>query len=69
MPKEIPKNMAPISQDGITRREFVTRVGATAALMAGSVIAARSLWQPNHFVPGFEKQKGIQLPSYALALD
>jgi len=69
MPKEIPKNMAPISQDGITRREFVTRVGATAALMAGSVIAARSLWQPNHFVPGFEKQRGLQLPSYALALD
>jgi|APCry1669189472_1035225.scaffolds.fasta_scaffold04438_3 hypothetical protein len=51
---------------GVTRREFITRLGATAALMTGSVIAARELWQPNHFVPGFEKQKGLQLPNFAL---
>jgi len=53
-------------ENGVTRREFVTRLGATAALMAGSVIAARELWQPHHFVPGFEKQTGLQLPSFAL---
>jgi uncharacterized protein (DUF362 family) len=41
------------------------RLGVTGALIAGSGFAATKLWQPNHFVPGFEKEKGLQLRSYA----
>lgn len=49
----------------VTRREFLVRLGVTGALIAGSGWAAKKLWQPNHFVPGFEKQSGMQLLSYA----
>jgi uncharacterized protein (DUF362 family) len=41
------------------------RLGITGALIAGSGYAAKQLWQPKHFVPGFEKQAGLQLKSYA----
>jgi len=59
--------MKPSSQpDAVSRREFLVRVGVTGALIAGAGIAAKELWQPNHFVPGFEKEKGLQLKSYAL---
>lgn len=49
----------------VSRREFLVRLGITGALIAGSGYAAKKLWQPNHFVPGFEKQQGLQLRSYA----
>jgi uncharacterized protein (DUF362 family) len=51
----------------ISRREFIRRAGTTGALIAGAAAAGYALWQPNHFVPGFEEQKGLQLPSYKLA--
>lgn len=51
--------------DSVSRREFLVRLGLTGALIAGSGLAAKKLWQPNHFVPGFEKQIGLQLRSYA----
>lgn len=52
--------------DSVSRREFLVRLGATGALIAGSGYAAKKLWQPNHYVPGFEKQSGLQLRSYAV---
>ncbi len=65
------KTASPISpasppEDAVSRREFLVRLGLTGALIAGSGLAAKKLWQPNHFVPGFEKEKGIALRSYAL---
>jgi len=50
----------------ISRREFLARAGATGALVAGAVAGGYALWQPRHFVPGFEEVKGLQLPSYAI---
>jgi len=52
-------------EPAVSRREFLVRLGLTGALIAGSGLAARKLWQPTHFVPGFEQQKGLQLRSYA----
>ena len=49
---------------GVSRREFLVRAGAAGALIAGSVATGLKLWQPNHFVPGFEAQKGLQLPDF-----
>ena len=54
--------------DSVSRREFLVRLGITGALIAGSGYAARKLWHPGHFVPGFEKEKGLQLRSYAPAI-
>jgi uncharacterized protein (DUF362 family) len=54
-------------EEPVSRREFLVRLGITSALVAGAGLAARELWQPKHFVPGFEKQKGLQLSSYAPA--
>jgi len=48
----------------VSRREFLLRAGAAGALIAGSVATGLNLWQPNHFVPGFEAQKGLQLPDF-----
>ena len=56
---------SPVPEDSVSRREFLVRLGVTGALIAGSGLAARKLWQPKHFVPGFEKVKGAQLRSYA----
>ncbi len=56
-----------LPEDSVSRREFLVRLGITGALIAGSGLAAKKLWQPNHFVPGFEKVKGLQLKSYAPA--
>ena len=56
---------SPLPEDSVNRREFLLRLGITGALIAGSGLAARKLWQPNHFVPGFEKEVGLQLRSYA----
>ena len=53
------------NESPVNRREFLVRLGITGALIAGSGLAARKLWQPNHFIPGFEKEKGLQLRSYA----
>jgi uncharacterized protein (DUF362 family) len=60
-----PEPSAPMPEDSVSRREFLVRLGIAGALLAGSGLAARKLWQPNHFVPGFEKEKGLQLRSYA----
>jgi len=51
----------------ISRREFLLRTGAAGALIAGSAVGGMALWQRKHIIPGFEPQKGLQLPSYALA--
>ena len=51
---------------GVSRREFLVRLGIAGALIAGSAYAAKKLWQPNHFVPGFEAVQGMQLRSYAV---
>jgi len=56
---------SPLPENSVSRREFLVRLGVTGALIAGSGLAARQLWQPKHFVPGFEKVKGAQLRSYA----
>ena len=50
----------------MSRREFILRAGAAGALIAGSTAAGIKLWQRNHFLPGFEPEKGLQLPSFAL---
>ena len=55
----------PETGDPVSRREFLLRLGLTGALIAGTGLAARKLWQPKHFVPGFEKEVGLQLRSYA----
>jgi len=60
------KDLAPDSGDSVSRREFLVRLGITSALIAGTGLAARQLWQPKHYVPGFQKEKGLQLKSYAL---
>jgi uncharacterized protein (DUF362 family) len=52
--------------EGINRREFLLRAGATGALIAGAAAGGYALWQPKHFVPGFEVEKGLQLPSFAI---
>ena len=52
---------------GVSRREFLIRAGVASALVAGSVATGLKLWQPNHFVPGFEPQKGLQLPDFRVA--
>ncbi len=55
------------NEPAVNRREFLVRLGVTGALIAGSGLVAKKLWQPDHFVPGFEKEKGLQLRSYAPA--
>lgn len=47
----------------------MARAGATAALIGGSVAGGIALWQRKHFVPGFQEERGLQLPSFALAQD
>jgi uncharacterized protein (DUF362 family) len=59
------KKISQLPEDSVSRREFLVRLGVTGALIAGSGLAARKLWQPKHFVPGFEKEIGLQLRSYA----
>jgi uncharacterized protein (DUF362 family) len=61
------EEMSPGSS-GVNRREFLTRMGATGAAVLGVAAAAKWLWQPNHFVPGFEESAGLTLPSYAVEL-
>jgi uncharacterized protein (DUF362 family) len=51
---------------GISRREFILRAGAAGALLAGSAVGGHAIWQRNHFVPGFEPEKGLQLPDYSI---
>jgi uncharacterized protein (DUF362 family) len=65
MSTPIHNDSSPLPAGPVSRREFLVRLGVTGALIAGSGLAARKLWQPGHFVPGFEKVKGSQLKSYA----
>ena len=60
-----PNLSPPLPAASVSRREFLVRLGVTSALIAGSGLAAKKLWQPKHFVPGFEEEKGLQLRSYA----
>jgi uncharacterized protein (DUF362 family) len=57
------------SDNGISRREFILRAGAAGALLAGAAAGGHALWQRNHFVPGFEPEKGLQLPDFSVAPD
>ena len=66
MKTERPEQMEPVNEPAISRREFFLRAGAAGGLIAGAVAGGYALWQPQHFVPGFEEQKGLQLPSYAV---
>ena len=52
--------------EGVSRREFLIRAGSAGAVIAGSLLAGRALWQPNHYLPGFEAQRGLVLPSFRL---
>jgi uncharacterized protein (DUF362 family) len=65
MKPNVDSNIDP-GETGLSRREFLLRAGATGALIAGAAAGGYALWQPKHFVPGFEEQKGLQLPSYAI---
>lgn len=53
-------------EPGVSRREFLWRMGGAGALIAGSAIAGRALWTPNHYLPGFQEEKGLVLPSFKL---
>jgi uncharacterized protein (DUF362 family) len=65
--KDEPNQVPDADTEGkVSRREFLARAGATGALVAGAVAGGYALWQPKHFVPGFEEVKGLQLPSYAI---
>lgn len=50
----------------VSRREFLVRAGTTGALIAGAAVGGYALWEPKHFVPGFEENSGSQLPSFAV---
>ncbi|MCL5270752.1 MAG: DUF362 domain-containing protein, partial [bacterium] len=52
--------------EGVSRREFLARVGAAGALAAIAAAGAVALWEPRHFVPGFETPAGLRLPGYAV---
>ena len=56
-------------EKGLSRRDFLLRVGTATAAVAGGVGGGLALWQPNHFVPGFQTEKGLQLPSFAVEPD
>jgi len=55
-----------VEKEHISRRDFLKRAGSTAAMIAGASIAGYALWQPKHFVPGFEDRTGLSLPSFAV---
>ena len=61
-----PENAGIKAEGSVSRREFILRAGATGALIAGAAATGFALWQPKHFVPGFEKQKGSALRSYKM---
>lgn len=58
------QNSGQPEEERISRREFLIRAGTTGLLAAGSVAGGLALWQRNHYLPGFEAEKGFQLPSY-----
>jgi uncharacterized protein (DUF362 family) len=55
-----------VEKERISRRDFLKRAGGTAAMIAGASVAGYALWQPEHFVPGFEDREGLTLPSFAV---
>lgn len=50
----------------MTRREFIQRTAMTGAAVGGAGIAGFSLWQRDHFVPGFDEKEGLSLPDFAV---
>jgi uncharacterized protein (DUF362 family) len=63
-PSQNPESAGAPDPSAVSRREFLLRTGAAGGLIAGATLAGIKLWQPNHFVPGFEAQKGLQLPDF-----
>ncbi|MCU0772148.1 MAG: DUF362 domain-containing protein [Verrucomicrobia bacterium] len=63
---EPPSTPPPENADAVSRREFLIRIGAAGSLIAGAAVGGYALWEPNHFVPGFEEGAGLELPSYAV---
>ena len=55
-----------MNEHDMTRREFLIRAGGAGALIAGSALAGRVLWTPDHYLPGFQQEKGLHLPSYKI---
>ncbi len=60
------KQPAPTPHPELTRREFITRVGGAAAVLAAAGGIGATLWRREHHVPGFEERPGLVLPSYAV---
>lgn len=52
----------------VSRREFLKRAGLTGAMIAGAAAGGYALWQPKHFVPGFQEDGGSKLASFAVEL-
>ena len=50
---------------GLGRREFLQQLALTGGMLGGAGLVGAKLWQQQHYVPGFEEQEGIALPSYA----
>ncbi len=50
---------------GMTRRQFLQHVVLTGSVSAGFLAGGFSLWQKEHFIPGFAREKGVALPSFS----
>lgn len=63
----MPKIRPPIVPEpkGMTRRQFIQQAVLTGSVSAGALATSFTLWQREHFVPGFAEEEGIALPSYA----
>lgn len=56
----------PVTPDpkGMDRRQFIRHMALTGASSGGAILAGLYMWQRQHFVPGFQEQSGISLPSF-----
>lgn len=57
-------NINPESK-GMTRRQFTRKLAITGTAVAGALAGGIALWEPKHFLPGFEEKTGLSLPNYA----